>query len=105
MIRRVLERTHECLGLTADADRWLSSVYQSANRVAPLYFLREVASVEEWLVHGCFIDDMDHVPIGEAEWRRGLEQAEHELGLAEATPYAGSAFLPAHPRTELGLTA
>ena len=101
LIRSALEQTQAWLGLPVAADRWLGSLYQSANRLAHLYFLREVAGVHAWLLHACFTNDIDHVPTGEAEWRQGLEQAERELGLTEASPYAGALFLPARPRSEL----
>lgn len=101
LIRSALEQTQDWLALPVGADSWLGRLYQSANRLAHLYFLREVIGVEAWLVHTCFVNDLDHVPVDEAAWRQGLEQAERELGLAAASPYAGAAFLPALPRTEL----
>jgi hypothetical protein len=54
-------------------------------------------------VHTCLINDVDHVPIEEDAWRRGLDEAERELGLAEASLFAGVevVFLPARPRREL----
>ena len=90
-----LERTQAWLGLPVDADRWLGRLYQSANRLAHLYFLREVAGIDAWLAHACFLDDTDHVPIPKDAWRRGLEDADRELGLAESSPFAGAAFLVA----------
>jgi hypothetical protein len=54
------------LGMAADADRWIrplrpdlpghSSVYQSANRYAHLYWLRD-KGIDAWLVHVLFCDD------------------------------------------------
>jgi hypothetical protein len=101
LIRSALERTQAWLGLPVDADRWIGRLYQSANRLAHLYFLREVAGIDAWLAHACFLDDIDHVPITEDAWRRGLEDADRELGLAESSPFAGAAFLAARPRSEL----
>jgi hypothetical protein len=100
-IRSALERTQAWFGLPIGADRWLGRLYQSANRLAHLYFLREVAGVEAWLLHTCFINDVDHVPVNEEAWRLAIEHADRELGLAEASPYAGAVFLRARPRTEL----
>jgi hypothetical protein len=101
LIRSSLEQTQAWLGLPVGADRWLGRLYQSANRLAHLYFLREVVGIEAWLVHACFIDDTDHVPIAEDAWRRGLEEADRELGLAESSPFAGAVFPAAQPRSEL----
>jgi hypothetical protein len=101
LIRAALESTQRWLGLSVDAELWLGPLYQSANRLAHLYFLREVAGVDAWLVHLCFTDDGEHVSTSEEEWRRGLERADRELGLTEGSPYAGAAFLPARPRAEL----
>lgn len=99
-IRSALERTQTWFGSPIGADRWLGRLYQSANRLAHL-FLREVAGVEAWLLHTCFINDVDHIPVNEEAWRLAIEHADRELGLAEASPYAGAVFLPARPRTEL----
>jgi hypothetical protein len=101
LIRSALEQTQAWLGLPVGADRWLGRLYQSANRLAHLYFLREIVGIEAWLAHACFIDDTDHVPIAEGAWRRSMEEADRELGLAESSPFAGAVFLAARPRTEL----
>jgi hypothetical protein len=87
--------------LPVGADHWLGRLYQSANRLAYLYFLRGLAGVQASLLHACFVNDTEHVPIGEAAWRRALEKAERELGLAEVSPYAGAAFPPTRRRKEL----
>lgn len=101
LIRSALEQTQTWLGLPVGADRWLGRLYQSANRLAHLYFLREVAGIEAWLLHACFVGDTDHVPITEDAWRRGLKEADRKLGLAESSPYAGAVFPRARPRDEL----
>ena len=101
LIKASLEQTQAWLGLPAGGERWLGTLYQPANRLAHLYFLRELAGVQAWLVHLCFVDDVDHIATNEAEWGRALEDLERELGLVEALPYAGAALLPARPRSDL----
>jgi hypothetical protein len=104
LIGLALEETQAWLGLPVDAGRWMGSLYQSTNRLAHLYFLRERARVAAWLLHTCFIADVAHVAVSEEEWRDGLAQADRELGLAEASTYAAAVFLPARLRSDL-LTA
>jgi hypothetical protein len=74
-----MEPFMELSDLPVGADRWLGRLYQSANRLAHLYFLRELAGVQAWLLHTCFINDVDHVPVNEEAWRRALEEADREL--------------------------
>ncbi|MBA2535931.1 MAG: hypothetical protein H0V20_00665 [Actinobacteria bacterium] len=109
-ITRSLARTQEWLGLNPDPERWMyalrghprSSLYQSANRYAHLYWLREVVSVEAWLVHLLFVDDTTHLATSRARWRAGLKQVERELGLEGVpVPHAGHVFLPALGRFTL----
>lgn len=79
-----------------DPDRWIGPLYQSANRYAHLYWLREVARVDAWLVHVLFLDDMTHNATSRDAWDAALPQIERELGLAGVhVPHAGHVFLPA----------
>lgn len=92
------------LGVPLDVGRWLdpldparpgSSLYQTANRLAYLAWLRS-RGVDAWLCHLLFLDDPLHQPTGRAAWEEGLEQAEHELGIAGLElPFAGHAYLEA----------
>ena len=102
MIRSALEQTQGWLGLSPlGVEAWLGPLYQSANRLAYLYFLREIVGVPAWLVHTCFTDDVAHVPVEKDDWRQGLEDVDRKLGLTEASPYAGAVFLRALERVEL----
>jgi len=110
LIRSSLARTHAWLGLEPDPARWMypissspsSSLYQSANRYAHLFFLREIAGVHAWLVHVLFVDDETHIPTSRERWRRTLPQIERDLGLAGvAVPFAGHVFLPGRQAHEL----
>ncbi len=99
VIERALEQTQRWLGLPIDASRWMGSLYQSANRLAHLHFLRR-QGVDAWLLHVCFLNDETHVPVDEDAWRLALEEAHKQLGVVH-TSYAGTAFLPACTRAVL----
>jgi hypothetical protein len=110
LIRASIARTQEGLGIPVDVDRWLyplrstpsSSLYQSANRLAHLHFLRDIAGVEAWLVHVLFVEDRTHFPTSRSRWRQALTQIEHELGLrGVSVPFAGHVFLPGREPHEL----
>ena len=98
-IREALARTQAWLGLRANPDLWLGPLYQTANRYAYLYWLREVAGVEAWLAHTLFVNDTTHVAASRVEWATAVGIVESELGLTGAhVPYAGHVFLPALSR-------
>ncbi len=77
-ITRSLAATKRWLGISDDSD-WLGPLYQSANRLAHLYFLREISGVPAWLVNIYFLDD-PHSPTDIDAWRAGLEGVKGELG-------------------------
>jgi hypothetical protein len=54
-IVRALQNTQRWLGV--EQTDWTGPLYQSANRLAHLYFLREVAGVPTWFVNLCFAGD------------------------------------------------
>ena len=68
------------------------SLYQMANRIAHLYFFREVLGIEAWLVNLCFLDD-PHSPTSQASWDSGLSEVKRNLGLT-TVPFAVDVFLP-----------
>jgi hypothetical protein len=82
------------------ARRWLNGspcdwrgLYQSANRLAHLYFLRERAQVPAWLVNVCFVGD-PHSPTTLTDWNAALPQFTREMGLAGAPiPYTANVFI------------
>ncbi len=72
-----------------------------ANRLAHLYFFREIVQLPAWLVNVYFVDDT-HSPTGLEDWRPALSDVKAELGLTcTATPYTGEVFLEARERQEL----
>lgn len=94
-IEASLRRTSEWLKVPY-TPIWTGSLYQSANRLAHLYFLREVAKIDAWLVNIYFLDDRGYKPTSREEWTIALAKVKAELGIANVTvPYSGEVFLPA----------
>lgn len=103
-IKKALAETQRWLRLNEEPERWMdplrpaerghSSVYQSANRYAHLYWLRK-QGIEAWLVHLLFVDD----PFGRTSreaWEAALPQIEDDLGLRGVrVPDATHVFLSA----------
>jgi hypothetical protein len=92
-IDRALAETRQWLGVEGDAD-WRGPLYQYANRLAHLYFLREKTEKPTWLVNLYFLDD----PIGptsQEEWRVEIPKVKRLLGINGQVPNAVDVFLPA----------
>lgn len=52
-----LDATARWLGKSSRPDSWMGELYQSANRLAHLYFLRERLGLEAYMVNVCFSHD------------------------------------------------
>jgi hypothetical protein len=91
-IRASLAQTQQALGVRTDVDVWCGPLYQTANRLAHLHWLRDVIGVQAWFVHLLFVDD-PHTPTSVATWERTLAAADKLLGLPESVPGAGHVFL------------
>lgn len=83
----------------ADAD-WLGSLYQYANRLAHVYFLRKTCGRPAFLANLCFLDD-ERSPTSRADWESRLRIYKQQLGFPEGIPYSVDVFLPARSRSEL----
>ena len=93
LIQSSLAQTKEWLGVSADID-WLGRLYQSANRLAYLYFLREIGKVDAFLANVYFTGD-PHSPTTRQEWDTGIKTVGEQLGIASPVPYSISVFLAA----------
>ena len=92
-IERALAAAKQWCGASAAAD-WTGPLYQSANRLAHLHFMRERLKCPAWLVNLYFIDD----PIGPADrnaWNAELQKVKACLGLTSVVPFTIDLFLPA----------
>jgi hypothetical protein len=99
-IEAALADTQEWVGLERDPKRWCGRLYQSANRLAHVYWLREIVGVPAWLVHLLFTGD-PHGPTTAEEWAAAMTAADAELGLTEPVNGAAHVVLEAGTREEL----
>jgi hypothetical protein len=91
LIKSSLARTKEWLGVRPDVD-WLGRLYQSANRLAYLYFLREIGKVDAFLVNVYFTGD-PHSPTTREQWEDGIRTVSEQLGIASPVLLKASVFL------------
>jgi hypothetical protein len=99
-IEAAFGRTQEWLGIEPDPARWCGRLYQTANRLAHLYWLREALGVQAWFVHLLFTGD-PHKPTTEAAWKKAMAAADAELGLKGPVDGMGHLVLEAGAREEL----
>jgi hypothetical protein len=94
-IQAALDATKTWLGVSPDVD-WTGRLYQSANRYACLYFLREIAAVQAFLVNVYFVrDPISPMPLTRENWEAAIGSVNRELGLVHEVPYSSSVFLSA----------
>lgn len=93
LIEESLDAAKRWYGARMDAN-WTGPLYQSANRLAHLYFIRERLKRPAWLVNLYFEDD-PYRPTGRDCWKRELAQVKSSLGLSNATEGVIELFLPA----------
>ena len=90
-IELALAATKDWLGVDANAN-WMGRLYQSANRYAFLYFLRQIAEVPAFLANIYFVGD-PRTPTSRVGWQAALRQVNSELGLRNPIPFTASVFL------------
>jgi hypothetical protein len=90
-IQAALDATKAWLGVSPDVD-WTGRLYQSANRYACLYFLKEIAGVQAFLVNVYFVGD-PRTPTTREDWNVAIESVNRELGLVREVPCSSSVFL------------
>jgi hypothetical protein len=93
-IQAALGETKAWLEVAGDVD-WTGRLYQSANRYASLYFLREIAEVQAFLVNVYFIGDQRPRTTTREDWDAAIENVNRELGLFREVPYSATVFLAA----------
>ena len=82
-IRKALDETREFLGVRSKTD-WSKCFYQYANRLAHLYFLRELNKVNATLVFVYFTGDTtvsSRDPVSLEGWQTAIGLATHHLGI------------------------
>ena len=82
-IRKALDETRAFLNVHSKTD-WSECFYQYANRLAHLYFLRELNKVDAALVFVYFVGDTTlsgKGPVSHEGWRAAIDLASHHLGI------------------------
>ncbi len=93
LIEKSLHAASKWCGAREQAD-WMGPLYQSANRLAHLYFLREIARRPAFLVNLYFLDD-SIAPTNRDTWKLALAEIKTQLGLSQSPPGLIEIFLPA----------
>lgn len=93
-IERALIKAAVELGAT-NTDPWMGPLYQYANRLAHVSFLRK-HGVSAYMVNVCFYDDpKPSRRTSEQEWQIAAAALKREMGFAGATPnWLADIFLP-----------
>ena len=81
LIAERLKEAQKWLGRRHTND-WTTDFYQYANRLAHLYFLRELQGKDAFLVFVYFVNDTAHIPTLFEEWRGALQLQKKLMGLA-----------------------
>jgi hypothetical protein len=91
-IETSLAMTKRWLEVSSGAD-WKGELYQAANRLAHLYFFREILHIDAWLVNVYFTAD-PHSPTSQAEWDVAVPDVKEALGISKI-PFYADVYLPA----------
>lgn len=100
LIGESLDATANWLGVNPTRE-WLGSLYQSANRIAHIYFLRERAGVDARMLNVCFEAD-PHRATTRDEWTTAHIAFKESLGVdSTSMPWLAELHLQAGTRAEL----
>ena len=95
-ILAAFDSTKAWLGVSHNVD-WTGRLYQSANRYAYLFFLREIAGVQAFLVNVYFVgDSISPTPLTREDWDAAIGSVNRELGLVREVPHSAAVFLTAY---------
>jgi hypothetical protein len=99
-IKRALAWTQRRLGVEVDMKIWTGPLYQNANRLATLMWLRD-RGVDAWLVHLLFTGDTNSETTAK-QWEDAVASADKTLGLdVVSVPWATHVTLAAGTYKEL----
>ena len=79
-IQRRFKETREFLKCRTSID-WTTGLYQYANRLTHLYYLRHLNKINAYLIFVYFVDDTTHIPTSLKEWEGALLIEKKLLGL------------------------
>jgi hypothetical protein len=92
-IQAAIDHTRAWCGVSTGKN-WLGPLYQSANRIAHLYWLYERIRTPVWLVNLYFTGDPIG-PAGRPEWEREVTMVKAQLGLKRPVSNLIEVYLPA----------
>ena len=82
-----LKKTQRFLGACLSVDWFNSPYFQYANRLAHLYWFREIKSLPAFLTMLYFLNDTDRRgPSDPSEWKTAIQKEEHCLGIPDTHP-------------------
>ncbi len=95
-IQRRLKETRAFLKCKTSID-WTTGLYQYANSMAHLYFLRHLNKVNAFLIFIYFVDDTAHIPTSFEQWQGAIQVEKNLLGLNKnkLTKYIADVFVEA----------
>ena len=100
-IQRALEEAKRWCAVPESTD-WLGPLYQFANRLAHVYFLRERHGIPTWLANVCFIEDPTRKATSRTEWTAHMTALRSRLGFdGRPIPWVVDVFLEGQSRSEL----
>lgn len=76
-----IQKTQKFLGIKPIIP-WTEGFYQYANRIAHLYFMRQIAKVDAFLLFIYFLNDNTLIPTTKEQWLGALEIQEKLMGLS-----------------------
>ena len=79
-MQRRFKETREFLKCRTSID-WTTGLYQYANRLTHLYYLRHLNKINAYLIFVYFVDDTTHIPTSLKEWEGALLIEKKLLGL------------------------
>lgn len=99
MIEAALKRTAIRCGLNGLPESWMKGRYQTANRLAHLYLLRDVLQIDARLVFVMIIEDPTHNPTTRGVWKAAWSTMWADMELEGPPPDTGVVYLPGRNRT------
>lgn len=92
-IETALAATQSSLGVRKPVEAWMRPLYQTANRLAMLHWLRAKLDGRAWLVHVCFLNDPTHIRSTREQWEQAFDAADELLGITRPVPNYAHVFL------------
>lgn len=80
LIKKSLDEVKQFLEIVNNID-WSKNYYQYTNRIAHLYYLREVCKKEVYLINLYFVNDKDHISTAKGEFELAIKKLKIHFGI------------------------